>query len=149
LASLIVEPSPRVACQRTFRLGQFNAALLPSQLARVAERNVEDPWFRMAVLCASMGATHNLLTAIIKNNFFIDYSDAKGILIKDLAFAITRKDQEAHKLIDHLASIAKEKGENRWLSSAVEGVKNASGEKGVQNPQVKTSLEAVMESTAE
>ncbi|MGH2624880.1 MAG: hypothetical protein ACRDE7_14525, partial [Sphingobacterium sp.] len=134
----------------TLSLGQFNDALVTDQLAKVAERNVNDSWFRMAVLSANNGASYNLLSALRKrNSFFAAYSENKGILIKDLAFVLTRKDQDAPKLIADLANISKEKGENKWLMSALEGVKNASGEKGVQNQQIKTSLEAIMESKAD
>jgi len=150
LVKLIDDQSPRVAFQATLSLGQFTDSFVTEQLAKVAESHVSDPWFRMAVLSANNGASYDLLAALRqRNSFFAAYSDDKGVLITDLAFALTRKDQDGDKLINDLAVIAKEKSEAKWLMSAVEGVAKASGTKGVQNQNFKAALNSVMETTAD
>lgn len=150
LVQLIDDQSTRVAFQATLSLGQFNDAMVTNQLAKVAERNVNDPWFRMAVLSANNGVSTDLLDALRKKNtFFATFNEDKAAFIKDLAFAITRKDQGADKLIKDIDAIAKEKGEQKWVISAIEGVSKASGDNGVKNQNFKSALKSVMESSAD
>ncbi|MVZ61170.1 dehydrogenase [Sphingobacterium humi] len=149
LVSLLDDQAPRVAFQATLSLGQFNDLFVTDQLAKVAEKNVNDPWFRMAVLSANNGASYELLKSLNKTSFFASYADEKGQLINDLAFILTRKDQGADKLLNDIAGLAKSKGESKWLLGAIEGVQKASGDKGVQNQAVKSSLKTIMDTSTD
>lgn len=149
LVSLLDDQAPRVAFQATLSLGQFNDLFVTDQLAKVAEKNVSDPWFRMAVLSANNGASYELLKSLNKTSFFASYADEKGQLINDLAFILTRKDQGADKLLNDIAGLAKSKGESKWLLGALEGVQKASGDKGVQNQAVKSSLKTIMDTSTD
>lgn len=149
LVSLLDDQAPRVAFQATLSLGQFNDLFVTDQLAKVAEKNVSDPWFRMAVLSANNGASYELLKSLNKISFFASYADEKGQLINDLAFILTRKDQGADKLLNDIAGLAKSKGESKWLLGALEGVQKASGDKGVQNQAVKSSLKTIMDTSTD
>src|SRR5690606_227336 len=148
LAALINDQAPRVVFQATLSLGQFNDANTINLLTNILEKNSADPWFRMAVLSSNVGSSYELFNSLNKTAFFDAYNDDKAQFIKDLAFILTKRDQSVDKFAKDLEAISKGKNESKWLLGAIEGIEKASKD-GLKNQAVKTTLQSIMESTAD
>lgn len=116
------DPSPQVAYQATLSTGQFSDKEVLPVMARVAEKNAEEPLYRLAVLSSEAGASPALLKMLIEGGtFFKTTSAGKLKLIEDYAY-IAGSRNEKNETSDLVESLAKM--EENWQIAALNGLTN-------------------------
>lgn len=89
------DSSGKVRLQATLSLGQFTSEAASNALLDVLKQNVEDNWFRVAVLSSNAGSSFNLLQKLKNNNFFEgNLTLGKRKLLEDWAFIVASRNNK-------------------------------------------------------
>ncbi|GHB74782.1 hypothetical protein GCM10007390_30540 [Persicitalea jodogahamensis] len=116
------DPSPQVAYQATLSMGQFSDEKVIPILARIVEKNAEQPMHRLAVLSSELGISPALLETLIgKGTFFKNATPGKLKLIEDYAYVAGSRNgkNEVGTLLESLSKMPEE-----WQIAALNGLTN-------------------------
>ena len=69
--SMAADPQPRVRFQLAFTLGETNDTRAIAALARIAARDIDDPWLQTAVLSSCSERCDKLITALVNDDTFL------------------------------------------------------------------------------
>jgi putative membrane-bound dehydrogenase-like protein len=64
------DPAPRVVLQATLSLGQFPAKAIIPTLVKVAAKNGDDLWMRMAIISSNAGSSADFNSALANSGFY-------------------------------------------------------------------------------
>ncbi len=123
VAALADDPSPRVRFQCAFTLGATDSPEIVTALARIARRDVGDPWTQTALLSSIHGSGIALLETLVKDQDFIkDASAAHLQLLSRLAALVGMKagDADLGRALRLLG--ANEKGGMPWRLAVLDGL---------------------------
>ncbi len=76
VVALADDPSPQVRFQLAFALGEAETPSFVAALAKIARRDVADPWTQLAVLSSASRCAHALLEMLLHDHDFVLSSDA-------------------------------------------------------------------------
>ncbi len=122
LIKLTDDPSPQVAYQASLSLGQFSDKEVLPVLARIAEKNAENHFYRLAVLSSEPGASPEMLKALTDGGtFFQATSPGKLKWIEDYAYVAGSRNgkKEIEDLVDAVSAM-----EEAWQIAALNGLAN-------------------------
>jgi putative membrane-bound dehydrogenase-like protein len=128
VAALADDSSPRVRFQLAFTLGEANAPAMTAALARVARRDLPDPWTQTAVLSSTARCAPALLDALVRDPVFVHAAagDAAQFLTRLAAVVATRAGET--ELARALGSLGEEPS-GTWqvavLAGLMQGLQNS------------------------
>jgi len=122
LISLANDPDARVRYQTAFSLGEVPGAAATAALARLAEKNASDRWFRLAILSSVHNRRGELVTALTHDPAFGRTSDGLSLLAT-LAEQIGRQGARAEttSLLKFLESLT-EPADQKLAQALAKGV---------------------------
>jgi putative membrane-bound dehydrogenase-like protein len=124
LVKLADDPAVRVRFQLAFSLGETDAPMAMKALARLARRDVSDPWMQTAVLSSTGKAGPALLAALVRDSRSAhDPSAAELQFLTRLAALVVARsgDADLGRALDLLAVQGQEKPA-RWQVAILEGL---------------------------
>jgi putative membrane-bound dehydrogenase-like protein len=122
-AALADDSSPRVRFQLAFSVGEADAPELVSALAKVARRDIDDPWTQTAVLSSARKTAPALLQNLVRDEKFTKSLDAaRTRLLTRLAAVVGAQADDANlaKTLNLLPT-AKE-GAGEWQTAVLAGL---------------------------
>lgn len=123
---LTEDSNPQVAYQAYLSLGQFSGKEVISALAKNAEKNVDDAFFRMAILSSFPGSSVEMLETLGSRDFFKNASASKLKFVEDFGYIIGSRNgkSEMAKLITVLEKAAPE-AKAAGLTGLSKGIKRS------------------------
>jgi putative membrane-bound dehydrogenase-like protein len=86
IVKLTGDSSPQVAYQASLSLGQFSGKEVMTTLAQLAEKNVKDPMYQMAILSAVPGSAPEMLEMLSARNFFEGTTAGRVKFLEDFGY---------------------------------------------------------------
>jgi putative membrane-bound dehydrogenase-like protein len=122
LRSLAEDPDPRVRFQTALSVGELPPSERVLPLARVVERDVEDPWTQIAVLSSANGVAGELWRALDRG-FTADPTAAKAAFVGKLASVIgARREPAEVELFLRSFADRHDSADTWWQLAAITGL---------------------------
>lgn len=140
ISKLTDDASPQVAVQATLSLGQFSGKEVVATLAKVVEKNIENPAFRMAVLSSNAGSSPEFGELIFNNPTLLTTSSyGREKLVSDYAYIVGSRNgkNEINGLLTLLAK-KDQKWQEEGLSGLAGGIKRSQNKKDADKATLKT-----------
>ncbi len=119
---LVDDPSPRVRFQLAFTLGEADAPELVAALARVARKDVADPWTQTAVLSSASHIAPELLEALTHDRQFAANPDPLQLqFLTRLTGLVAARNTDAH-LARVLALLGDPADNSAWQLALLNGL---------------------------
>jgi putative membrane-bound dehydrogenase-like protein len=83
---MTTDANPQVAYQACLSLGQFSGKEAMAALAQVAEKNIEEPMFRLAILSSLPGSSPEFTEILGSRNIFTNSTPGKLKYVEDLGY---------------------------------------------------------------
>jgi putative membrane-bound dehydrogenase-like protein len=123
VAALAEDPSPRVRFQLAFTLGQAADPELEAALARVARRDVADPWMQTAVLSSASRSAPGLLQTLARDPQFTRSATSAHLQLLTRLAALVGAGSEEDDLARTLRLLAgQDAGARGWQVAVLEGL---------------------------
>jgi putative membrane-bound dehydrogenase-like protein len=117
------DPDPRVRFQAAFTLGEADSPEVAAALARVARRDVDDPWTQVAVLSSARHLAPGLLEALARDKDYIRGSRATHVQFLTRLAALVGASAAEADLVSTLNLLAVEGNRPEgWQVAVLEGL---------------------------
>ena len=105
VVALADDPSPQVRFQLAFALGEAETPSFVAALAKIARRDVADPWTQLAVLSSASRCARELLEMLLHDHDFVLSSDAGRLKFVTQLGALVGANDDDHPLASALQSL--------------------------------------------
>jgi putative membrane-bound dehydrogenase-like protein len=131
------DPSPRVVLQATLSLGLFPAKNIIPTLVKIAGKNGDDQWIRMAIISCNAGSSADFNSALANSGFYQQEDPWKKSFVENFSYVIGARNNKA-QFTAYLNAVNTEQA--AWQASAVKGLVSGLGNSPTASDEQKAAL---------